>query len=288
MIRLNDIKSDFKSYGEFKLTNKTIQKLFFGNQDSGFKHGSSILIAGPAGCGKSSFCSILLNDLASRGAKVLYNSAEEPVESVKKRFQRLNIQTNNNLFVTSQRDIDEMFKDAATIDADVLVIDSLQSLGAASQWLSLLKTICEWCQRTNVIVFIVSQTNKSGGHSGSQNILNEVDAYLSFNIDKNRKRYVSMMKNRLGPTDIFFDVSTSFSNFDIVDPSSASNLRKFIEKCFVDGYSISINTFKKLNVKCTEDEWKQEVNYVILDMSASGWKFDETLSNDIKQITARK
>lgn len=268
---------------KFKISYPALKKLFFG-ENNGFKAGSTIMVSGPPGCGKSSFCSYLINDFASQGAKVLYNSLEEDAEDVRMRFERLDITPGKELYITKQTSLDEMFKDAAVIDADIVLIDSLQSHSRRAEWLSILRNLSEWCRKTGIIAIVISQTVKSGSFSGPQALAHEVDACLNFLIDKNGDRFAVMTKNRMGPTFLKFKVNLSKNGLKIIDNSSDEEISFLIRKCFEQGSKVSTKTYLKLNLSCSEDEWKQLVNEVIDRMVIEGNKFSVLEESNVKYI----
>jgi len=87
--------------------------------------GSSILIGGDPGIGKSTILLQVCNQLASKGIKVLYVSAEESVYQTKIRSERLNINS-DNLWLVSETNTSIIGGYIEEHKPNLVVVDSIQ------------------------------------------------------------------------------------------------------------------------------------------------------------------
>ena len=93
----------------------------------GIVPGSTTLLAGPPGIGKSTLVLQLSSRLARAGHVVLYVAAEEAVTQVRRRAERLDAVA-SRLWMAGQGDMPSIRAQIGQVDPAVVVVDSVQSV----------------------------------------------------------------------------------------------------------------------------------------------------------------
>lgn len=227
-------KSEIKSFKLSEIVHNEKERLLTGFSEmdnvlgGGIVPGSVILLAGDPGIGKSTLLlQTALNiaggvsRVAGRGTKnhelratghVLYISGEESEQQVKLRAVRLtkNLK-NDNLFLVSLTNTDEVVSLIENQKPDFVIIDSIQAMEsenltglsgsvgqvryAAGQFIKLAKTL-------NIPVILVGHVTKEGMVAGPMVLSHMVDTVLFMEGEKNTgTRILRGFKNRFGPID---------------------------------------------------------------------------------------
>lgn len=170
--------------------------------------GSLVLIGGPPGIGKSTLL-LQLSDYVSRSQKVLYVTGEESENQLKMRANRLGVGS-SDLYILSGTAMEDVLSAVETIQPDVLVIDSIQTLyaqdststpGSVSQVKECTMILMQLAKGNNITVFVVGHINKEGSIAGPKVLEHMVDCVLYFEGDQNTSyRLISAGKNRFGST----------------------------------------------------------------------------------------
>jgi DNA repair protein RadA/Sms len=175
----------------------------------GLVSGTLILIGGDPGIGKSTLMLQALNGLAGAGRKVLYVSGEESIRQIRIRSQRLSA-TGSDLLVVSENDMDSILSMADSVQPDVMVIDSIQTMfspdltsapGSVTQVRESAMRLMLLAKRTGTPIFLVGHVTKDGAIAGPRLLEHMVDTVLYFEGDRNHVfRILRANKNRFGST----------------------------------------------------------------------------------------
>ena len=95
----------------------------------GIVPGSVVLIAGDPGIGKSTLLLQASAQLAASSGPVLYVSAEESVQQIKMRADRLGL-AQPNLYVVSEVSLDQILADIEQVNPRLVVVDSIQAISS--------------------------------------------------------------------------------------------------------------------------------------------------------------
>jgi DNA repair protein RadA/Sms len=169
--------------------------------------GSLVLIGGEPGIGKSTL--MLQLALKLKGAKVLYVTGEESDRQIKLRAERIGIK-NEECFLLTETNTQQIFKQADLLAPDVIVIDSIQTLhtvyvesppGSVSQVRECTAELQRFAKESNIPVFLIGHITKDGMIAGPKVLEHIVDTVLQFEGDRNYTyRILRTVKNRFGST----------------------------------------------------------------------------------------
>jgi DNA repair protein RadA/Sms len=171
--------------------------------------GSSLLVGGDPGIGKSTLMLQLAGNFACAGFKTLYITGEESQTQIKIRAERLHI--NSDLIdVACLIDTDDITSALNQDDFKFIIIDSIQTLkspylesscGTVTQIRESVSTILDICQIKGVTSFLIGHVTKEGSIAGPKVLEHMVDVVLYFEGEKNHLfRILRSEKNRFGPT----------------------------------------------------------------------------------------
>lgn len=174
----------------------------------GVMKGSSVLIGGEPGIGKSTLMLQLLQS-ARNTSKVLYVSGEESPSQVKMRAQRLGLHLSKiNIFCDTRLEVLE--KVLPSSKASLVVIDSLQTLssdtlpspaGSVNQIRHCSNALVSLAKRLGISLFFVAHVTKEGTIAGPKVIEHLVDTVLYFDQLPSGIRLIRAAKNRFGSVD---------------------------------------------------------------------------------------
>ena len=168
--------------------------------------GAVVLLGGDPGVGKST---LLLQAAAAlaNDARVLYVTGEESVEQVAARARRLGV-GDRPLTLVAETVVEAVIATASAERADILVVDSMQTLvadaqtgnaGAVAQLRASVGQLTRFAKTTGTSVFIVGHVTKEGVIAGPRVVEHMVDTVLYFESDPgSRFSMVRAVKNRFG------------------------------------------------------------------------------------------
>ena len=172
----------------------------------GMLSGSLILLGGNPGVGKST---LALHMCSGIGEKVLYISAEESEEQVALRARRLDLKS-DDLFLSSENELDGILKHVDRINPVLVIIDSIQTIfnpeldslpGSPSQIRDCGQQLLEISKNKNIIILIVGHVTKEGAIAGPKMLEHMVDTVLYMEgDDRYDHRILRSEKNRFGTT----------------------------------------------------------------------------------------
>ncbi len=168
--------------------------------------GSSILLSGEPGIGKSTLLMQILPYLASNG-KVLYFSGEELEEQLALRVRRLGIEGKNVLLKYSPY-VEHVLEDIENYKPQVVAIDSIQTIlsgklaggpGTITQVKECSQLLIRKAKEKNIPIFIIGHVTKEGIIAGPKTLEHLVDVVLYLEGDGHDFiRVLRTSKNRFG------------------------------------------------------------------------------------------
>jgi len=183
----------------------------------GLFKGSTVLLAGEPGIGKSTLLLSSGIKISSECKKVkqggehavLYVSAEEGEEHIKKRAHRLGLHS-DNFFVVADTDVNRIVAFMEKLKPAVVIVDSIQAVynpdletppGTLTQVRECGVRLCHYARQYNVALFLVGHVTKEGVLAGPKSLEHLVDTVVYFEGDRHDEvRLVRAVKNRHGAT----------------------------------------------------------------------------------------
>jgi len=177
----------------------------------GFVKGSTLLVGGDPGIGKSTLLLQSAAALAGRGKRVIYVSGEEAVAQVRLRAQRLGL-GEAGVLLAAETNVEIIL---ATLEngppPDLVIIDSIQTLwtdrvdsapGTVTQVRTSAQALTRIAKKSGAAVVLVGHVTKDGQIAGPRVVEHMVDAVLYFEGDSSHTfRILRGVKNRYGATD---------------------------------------------------------------------------------------
>ena len=174
----------------------------------GIVPGSIVLLGGEPGIGKST---IVLQSAGkiSLNEKVLYITAEESLEQVKIRWERLN-QKSLDLKIYAETNLSLIIEEIKNIKPGFAIIDSIQAInndemesspGSVSQVRTCSSELQNLAKENNIALLIIGHVTKDGALAGPKTLEHLVDVVLNFEGDNIAShRLLRSVKNRFGST----------------------------------------------------------------------------------------
>ncbi|MGB9678889.1 MAG: DNA repair protein RadA [Thermoanaerobacteraceae bacterium] len=174
----------------------------------GIVKGSLVLVGGDPGIGKSTLL-LQVSSVMAGFTKVLYVSGEESLRQIKLRADRI-IKENQNIFLLSETNIENIESHIEDIKPGFIIIDSIQTMfteesatipGSVSQVRQVTQHLMKISKQNGVTVFIIGHVTKEGAIAGPKILEHMVDAVLYFEGDRSQSfRILRAVKNRFGST----------------------------------------------------------------------------------------
>ena len=174
----------------------------------GIVPGSIVLLGGEPGIGKST---IVLQSAGkiSLNEKVLYITAEESLEQVKIRWERIK-QNSLDLKIYAETNLSLIIEEIQKIKPDFAIIDSIQAInndemesapGSVSQVRTCSSELQNLAKENNIALLIIGHVTKDGALAGPKTLEHLVDVVLNFQGDNIAShRLLRSVKNRFGST----------------------------------------------------------------------------------------
>lgn len=175
----------------------------------GLTKGSSILLGGDPGIGKTTLSFAIASRVVDLGMNVLYVSGEESRKQLAGRKKRLGLKSSFSLLATSRLDdITDAVKEG---NYKLIIIDSIQSIynarlaflpGSASQIRDVSSRLIRELKEREISHIFIGHVTKEGTIAGPKILEHMVDTVLYFEGDRVMPyRMLRAIKNRYGPVD---------------------------------------------------------------------------------------
>ena len=173
----------------------------------GLLQGSTVLLGGEPGIGKSTILLQAMGHMAAQGAKCLYVTCEESLGQFKLRARRLG-HADSGLMVSGESSLEQVAALLSEHSPAAAVIDSIQMVkadGVDSPQGSLLQLrtcggeLARLAKEQKSALFLVGHITKSGAIAGPKVLEHVVDTVLYFESEKSQDlRILRAVKNRFG------------------------------------------------------------------------------------------
>ena len=174
----------------------------------GLVKGSLVLLGGEPGIGKSTLILQICEKIKGEG-KVLYISGEESAEQIKLRADRLNIKSEDILFL-GETDMDVIENAIIETMPKLVIIDSIQTMysdeitsaaGSVSQVREITARVMKVCKQRDVTTILIGHVTKEGNIAGPRVLEHMVDTVLYLEGERYFSyRILRSVKNRFGST----------------------------------------------------------------------------------------
>jgi len=201
----------------------------------GFVYGSTGLMGGEPGIGKSTLLLQAAANLARAGRTVLYVTSEESAHQIQLRAERLSAinEPEKRLLILADTNLDRIAEQARLTKPAVLIIDSIQmvyksdieaSPGTMTQPRRCCVELVYLAKASGMGVVLIGHVTKEGQVAGPRLLEHLVDAVMYFEGDRyHAHRIVRAIKNRYGTTlEIGLFEMTGKGLLPVTDPTNLS------------------------------------------------------------------
>jgi DNA repair protein RadA/Sms len=205
----------------------------------GLVPGAVVLLGGDPGVGKST----LLQQVSARlmqDVPVIYATGEESLRQIGQRSLRLGLDA-SSMNLLSDTSIENVLSEAQKCKAQVLIIDSMQTMtsaavpsapGSVAQLRDGVGRIVQFAKQNDVAVFIIGHVTKEGAIAGPRVVEHMVDTVLYFETDpSSRYSMIRSVKNRFGASGemgVFAMTETGF--LEVSNPSAIFLSRESVDE----------------------------------------------------------
>jgi DNA repair protein RadA/Sms len=175
----------------------------------GLTRGSSVLLGGDPGIGKTTLCFEMASRVVELGLNALYVSGEESPRQLAGRKRRLALAGTFPVLSTNQ--VDDILDAVGDGAYDLVIIDSIQSVynsrlgflpGSVSQIRDVSSRLIRELKNREVTHILIGHVTKEGTIAGPKLLEHMVDTVLYFEGDRMLPyRLLRAIKNRFGPID---------------------------------------------------------------------------------------
>ena len=191
--------------------------------------GTLALIGGDPGIGKSTLLLQAAARLTQTGQRVLYATGEESSRQIRMRARRLGCHE-AELMVAADTDFDAIIAAMSSCGADVLIVDSIQTMtreggtpGGVSQIREATAAFHRLAKESGCSIFLIGHVTKEGSLAGPRVLEHMVDVVLYFEGDRRQDlRILRAIKNRYGSiNEIGLFSMTGTGMMEVTNPSDA-------------------------------------------------------------------
>lgn len=226
-IAFTSLNTDHEEYVRLKCGLNELDRVLGG----GFVPGSSVLIGGDPGIGKSTILLQAVGLMARLGHKCTYISGEEATAQISMRARRLAL-ADSPVQLASANSVRDIISSLEKADPpDLLIIDSIQTMyadnidsapGSVSQVRACSQELIRLAKKLQCALMLVGHVTKDGQIAGPRVLEHMVDTVLYFEGDRGHQfRILRAVKNRFGATDeigVFEMTDAGLS--EVANPSS--------------------------------------------------------------------
>lgn len=176
----------------------------------GFVPGSTVLLGGDPGIGKSTLLLQTAASVTASAGRVIYSTGEESADQIKLRADRLGLKR-QDLFVVPSGDVVSLGALADELNPVLLIVDSIQTSwhsavdgapGSIGQVRQSAAELCTIARRTGTAVVLAGHVTKEGAIAGPKVLEHVVDVVLQMEGETGTPlRLLRGVKNRHGATD---------------------------------------------------------------------------------------
>ena len=199
LVPSNKPKSRFIKMSEIKSTNlpRYSPVVIDACMGGGFVIGSSAMISGEPGIGKSTLLLQVVNTMVENGGSAVYGCFEEAHFMVKARYERL-FPTGKQEGITLITNPDDCIEALVTEKPQIIIIDSITAIEY-----EIFDSIIKKCRNQKTVAIFVAHVNKSGEVAGLKRLEHDVDAVLMLQGERDDiDRDLIVLKNRFGPPNV--------------------------------------------------------------------------------------
>jgi DNA repair protein RadA/Sms len=175
----------------------------------GIVPGSSSLLAGDPGVGKSTLLLQVAAAVARRHGNVLYATGEESTTQLKARSRRLGLD-GQDVYLLSSGNVADITSNIGSLQPALVVVDSVQTAfhegaqsasGTVTQIRECAAILAETARRADAALLLAGHVTKDGSIAGPRVLEHMVDVVLQFDGDSaGELRFLHGVKNRFGAT----------------------------------------------------------------------------------------
>ncbi|HUI69019.1 MAG TPA: DNA repair protein RadA [Spirochaetia bacterium] len=194
----------------------------------GLMRGSSVLMGGEPGIGKSTLMLQLAGRLQVR-ARSLYVSGEESPGQLRMRADRIGV-SSERIEVVAETELTAIMQVLEQVKPVLIIVDSIQTLytrevnalpGTINQIKVCTQQLVDWARSRGAALILVAHVTKEGAIAGPKLIEHLVDTVVSFEQASAEIRTLQAVKNRFGSVDeIGFFRMTEAGLAEVDDASS--------------------------------------------------------------------
>jgi len=177
----------------------------------GLVKGSTTLLVGAPGTGKTTLALQMLKGL---GVRALYAIGKETLEQVAAKAKRISALSNwlYQLHVAETGQVEKILESARMLQAQVIVIDTVQMMrsehvkggpGSLKQLSECTRLLIDYARTTGTTLWFIGHLTASGDIAGPRTIEHSVDIVLRLDQEEGEERILSCpSKNRFGPANV--------------------------------------------------------------------------------------